>query len=495
MILSKEQEILKGGLSEGFQEVVKKVFRSALEGVAIHLVEEDLWRSLQALGLQLIQAYVQCQGTGDLGPTLEEGGKRLRRLEKVHERRYVSIFGPLKISRTIYGSREAQKHEVVPLDGRLGLPEDEFSLLFQNWAQQFCVNMSFSKAKDLLKEVLGIGTSVRTLEHMNRANAKDIRGFLEAQPEARKIEGGKIHVLTADGKGVPMRLPGGAKKEGKRRKKGEKATKKREACVGGSYIVDRFVRSPEDVVDEILRKKKEESRPRPEDKRLQAELSRTEGGREINGKDEIFAWLKKMKEERDPEGKSPLVIVMDGARYFWKKAKEIFPEAVMVLDLYHVMERLWVIAHVFFPEGSEEAEGYVEKILLGILRGRTGRVVGGIQQKATKLGISGEKKKRLMKALRYLKNNKEYMRYDQYLAEGYPIGSGVVEGACRHLVKDRMELSGMTWTVEGAQAMLWLRARAINEEWKDFHAYRAEKVMANLYPWRDRILEKWPIAA
>ena len=73
------------------------------------------------------------------------------------------------------------------------------------------------------------------------------------------------------------------------------------------------------------------------------------------------------------------------------------------------------------------------------------------------------------------------MRYDEYLAAGYPIGSGVAEGACRHLVKDRMEQTGMRWTVAGAQAMLHVRALYVNDQWDDFLEFRVEQEQARLY--------------
>ena len=81
----------------------------------------------------------------------------------------------------------------------------------------------------------------------------------------------------------------------------------------------------------------------------------------------------------------------------------------------------------------------------------------------------------------YLENNREHMRYDEYIAAGYPIGSGVAEGACRHLVKDRMEQSGMRWTLSGAQAMLHVRATYLNDQWDEFIEDRIEREQTRLY--------------
>jgi hypothetical protein len=79
------------------------------------------------------------------------------------------------------------------------------------------------------------------------------------------------------------------------------------------------------------------------------------------------------------------------------------------------------------------------------------------------------------------------MRYDVYLAAGYPIASGVIEGACRHMVKDRMERSGMRWTLESAQAMLDVRSTYINGDWDTFMKYRIEKETQRLYPHRELV--------
>jgi len=114
---------------------------------------------------------------------------------------------------------------------------------------------------------------------------------------------------------------------------------------------------------------------------------------------------------------------------------------------------------------------------------------------ATKRRIKGSKRRRLEEALNYLEKNGAYMKYDEYLAKGYPIGSGVVEEAFRNLGKDRFELRGMSWTREGAQAMLRLRAISINGEWDDFQEYRRGKLPHDLYPNRQRFVENWPLAA
>ena len=108
-------------------------------------------------------------------------------------------------------------------------------------------------------------------------------------------------------------------------------------------------------------------------------------------------------------------------------------------------------------------------------------MIGGLRQRLTKHGLTGSRRRTLESVITYLENNRDHMRYDEYIAAGYPIGSGVAEGACRHLVKDRMEQSGMRWTVTGAQAMLHLRATYLNDQWDEFIEDRVVREQTRLY--------------
>jgi hypothetical protein len=176
---------------------------------------------------------------------------------------------------------------------------------------------------------------------------------------------------------------------------------------------------------------------------------------------------------------------MDGQNSLWTARQTYLPEdenVVEILDLLHVTPRLWEAAYLFYPEASAEAAQFVRERLSGILRGKAGYVVGGMRQMGTKHKLRGNKRRKLQTICNYLSSNLSRMRYDQYLAEGYPIASGVIEGACRHVVKDRMERAGMRWTVAGAQAMLDLRTTYINGHWDAFQSCRIEQERQRLYP-------------
>jgi hypothetical protein len=280
-----------------------------------------------------------------------------------------------------------------------------------------------------------------------------------------------------------------------RLKRGEKAGKKREACVGAVYTMTPFERTVQDVVDEVSRKRKQSNRPIPQDKRLRAELTEMVDGQEVKGKERIFTWFTEELAMRNPTGSSAVACVMDGDPNLWRMAKRVLGKAgivfICILDLYHAMEYLWKAAYCFHAEGSPEAKAFVRDRLTRMLEGKIGYVIGGLKQMSTKQGLSKYKKKELAKAIQYFHNNRKYMRYNEYLKQGYPIGSGVVEGACRHLVKDRMELTGMRWRVPGAQAILKLRAVSLNGDWEQFQQDRREQNCQKLYPYRDFILSEY----
>jgi len=483
MIMTQERMILKGQAQ--LDEMVAFVRKAAQDGRPIDQVERGLWSSLLALGHTLLTGYVEGVGPGDVGDALVYEGRELGRLELTHDRRYVSVFGELSISRCVYGTRETQKHEVVPADALLGLPDSEFSYVLQDWDQSFCVEDSYEESRGKVEKILGIGQSVRSLEQMSVSVAESVPAFQESAPKPPAGQEGSILVITADGKGVPMRRDAGQDPPAirGRRKKGEKANKKRMACVGGVYTIDPFVRTPEDVVDEVLRDARKPDRPPPCHKQLRAELTREIDGVEVNAKDRIFSWFAEQVKVRNPQGRKKVVCVMDGERALWKKLLALVPGIVCILDLFHVLERLWQAAHCFHPEGSDEAKAFVTDRLGRLLRGEVGYVIGGLKQMATKQGLRGSRQQQLSAAIGYLQRNRRLMHYDEYLAAGYPIGSGVAEGACRHLVKDRMERTGMRWRVPGAQAMLNLRAVYINGDWDQFQNHRIKEERSRLYPY------------
>jgi hypothetical protein len=481
-------------VAKAFSEVLSKLQRAAERGAAVHEVEETTWSGLIETGREMIVAYIHKQEEDVPRPeVIEHEGKTLQRLPEQRLRPYVSAFGPTPFWRDVYAQRETQRQEVVPLDAKLGMPEGNTSYLLQKWSGTKCVKESYEESRATLLEILGFAPSVNCLEDLVARAAEHAEVYFDQQQAVDPTTEEKILVATSDCKGVPMREVDAPRTKRaddlrrpkrKRLKKGEKNGQKRMACVGGVYSVAPFRRTADDVLNEILRQKKQERRPKPQNKRLRAVLTRQVDDREVNAKEVVFDWLAKEVQQRDPQEQRTVVAIMDGETKLRDLQELTIGRAIGILDIWHVTEYLWKLAYCFHPEGSDAAEAFVETYLRKLLEGKVGRVIGGIRQMATKGGLRKCKREKLEQYLSYFADRRQYMKYDKYLAAGYPIGSGVVEGACRHLVKDRMEQTGMRWRIGGAQAVLSLRALYVNDEWEPFHADRIRAEQRNLYPYK-----------
>jgi hypothetical protein len=306
-------------------------------------------------------------------------------------------------------------------------------------------------------------------------------------------------VVTEDNKGVPMVRPVDAAPAGCHRKKGEKANKKQMACIGCVYTVDPHVRTADELVAALFRDPDRPRRKPPEarQKRYWTSLTREESGRTVRAQDEVFQHLRDdVALRRQP--RQTVVHLCDGQHSLETDRHKYLPldkRTVDVLDLMHVLPRLWEAAHLFHREGSDAASQFVRERLHRVLEGETGRVIGGLRQMGTKHRFRGPHRKRLRCLCEFLENNLHRMHYDDYLRAGYPIATGVIEGACRHVIRDRMERAGMRWKVPGAQAMLQLRAIHANGDWQAFQDDRIKHETARLYP-HARILNKttWSLA-
>lgn len=485
----KQEELIQMG-----RVLVDFVRQAAVEGVPAHEAEEGILRQVLAMGRQAFGQFLAAQGDGDVGEMTEgDEGKQLRRLAEPHRRTYRSIFGPFEISRFVYGTREGQRIEFVPLDARLALPEDEFSYVLQDWAGTHFVEEAFERTAETISKMLGFPLSVDSLERMSRKMAESVAGFRQSLPTPPAEEEGEILVATADGKGVPMRRPADQRPVGARRKKGEKANKKQMATLGCVYTVDPKYRTAGDVVEALFRERKAQparkaAEPVAQHKRVWSSLTYEQGDVCVDAETEVFTWMASQVDARRRPGQ-PVIGLMDGQRSLWASCATHLPSdsLVEILDLLHAVEYLWKAAYLFHAERSKEASNFVRDRILRLLRGEVGYVIGGLRQMGTKRKLPAKRRAALERICNYLDRNRHRMRYDEYLAAGYPIASGVIEGACRHLVKDRMERSGMRWTIDGAQAMLDLRSTAINGQWAAFCANRIQAETTRLHPQRQRL--------
>jgi hypothetical protein len=477
---------------EQFQAIVTNLEKAAKENRPIHEVEQELVEELRTLGRSAVEAFIERQGDGDVGETVQHERQPLKRLPEMSCERYFSAFGPVWIEQWVYATRQTQKVELKPLAVKLALPASDYSYVLQRWDGILSVNNSYIEVSKQLDELLGISQSTRSLAGIAKEMAAYARQFQATQRTPPPQSESEVLVVTSDCKGVPMRRkPGEQKTKKKRLGKGEKNGTKRMACVGGIYTIDRFERTVDDVLDDIRRKKRQSDRPKPQNKRLRANLTREVNGRTLNAKDATFAWLRHEADQRNPRGKKTVVCIMDGEAKLWAKQREMFPEAVGVLDIFHVMEHLWPCVHRFESENTPKACRLFEKQFRAILEGRIGRVIGAFRQMAAKRKLKRGALQKLEEHLAYFEGNRDRMKYDEYLEQGFPIGSGVVEGACRNLVKDRLERTGMRWGTYGAQAILDLRAIYLNRDWSKFHRYLIRREQRRLYPNRKSLIKSF----
>ena len=140
----------------------------------------------------------------------------------------------------------------------------------------------------------------------------------------------------------------------------------------------------------------------------------------------------------------------------------------VVIDFLHVLEYLSKAAWCFHPEADPAAETWVADKARAILNGRPTHVAGAIRRTATNRNLSKTQRKGADDCAKYLTNPVRYLDYPTALSSGWPIATGIIEGACRHLVKDRMDITGARRGLPGAEAILKLRALRCNDDFDDY---------------------------
>ncbi len=356
----------------------------------------------------------------------------------------------------------------MPLDAQANLPQRCYSYLLQEWMDLFSIRDSFGEAVISLETLLGLEVSQSRVEVVNRESSLHYDGFYENKELPDQKTEGEVQVLSGDGKGVPVIKKEGAKIQA-RLGKGEKRQKTKEAMVGVCYTVDRNIRTAEEVATNLVypkpvREKPEKPQVRANNIRRLASLERP--------KQEVMREILNDARKRDPERKRPWVVVMDGALALWSLIERLLSDVewVGVLDVIHVVEYLWDVGNALHGEKSPKAKKWVYDHLLAILEGRVGGVIGGMKQilKKREDSLKKSQKDALKVAIRYFENHRQWMLYDIYLKEGYPIGSGVVESTCGHTVKNRMSGTGRRWSIDGAESTLLLRSVYTSNDWNEF---------------------------
>lgn len=473
-----------------FDSLVSQLRGDKVQRMAHSEVEALVLEQGRELQRQLLEATFRDRSHRErpqLAVVGSDGVERTHRRERI--RPLTTVVGSVEVSRIAYGARGEES--LMPLDAELNLPVEEYSHGLRKYAAIEASRGSFDEAVEAVERGTGVRVPKRQVEELVRRAATDFESFYDANLRRAGLTAvDDLLVLSFDGKGVVMRhedlrdatRKAAEKSETKlqtRLSKGEKANRKRMATVVAVYDVARNVRAPEDIMTNPDQKepKEKQLRPKARNKRVWARLEPTARKVVASGFDEA--------EKRDPEHLRRWVVLVDGDRSQLRRAraeaKKRGVEVTIVVDFIHVLEYLWRAAWSFHDEGDETAEKWVYERALKILRGRASHVAAGIRRSATKRNLPPEKRKGADRCANYLLAKKSWLRYDEILALGLPIATGVIEGACRHLVKDRMDITGARWSLEGAEAILRIRALRSSGDFETYWSFHLKEEHARIH--------------
>ena len=393
-------------------------------------------------------------------------------VEPGHPRSLVTVFGEVTVDRCAY--RRRGHPNLHPIDAVWNLPVEKHSHGVRRLAAVESSRGSFEGAVDGIARACGQRVGKRQVEHLAAAAAADFESFY-ATRAVTATGPADIVVLSADGKGVVMRPDGlrdqtakaaSSVKLSTRLSKGEKRNRKRMATVGAVYDITPTPRAPHDIIAPSHRDPDatRPDAPHATNKWLYASV--------VDDAATVLATVFDEAERRDPEHQRTWVALVDGNNHqidrLRVEAEQRGIDLHIICDFVHVLEYVWSAAWSFYDEGDPAAETWVKIKALDVLAGHATRVAAAIRRKATYHHLDTAQRANADRCATYLCNKADYLDYSTALTQGWPIATGVIEGACRHLVKDRMDITGARWSLAGAEAVLKLRALRANH---DFDAY------------------------
>jgi len=467
---------------EDFEHIVGYLDSEKASSMTHSELERELEKKGRELMRILLQEHLKNRSPGRCNQPVRGTDGIERSRVRLQERQLETVFGTVSVERAGYGKEGVES--LHPLDAQLNLPHERYSLELRRRVAEEAAKTSFDETMESINKNTGGHVPKRQIETLVRHAAQDFDAFYEMRAANSTVDqqSGSVLAMSVDGKGVVMRMEDlreqtrkaateRTHKMGTRLSKGEKKNAKRMATVAAVYTIAPFVRTPEELVGQSSACQSGRPRPRPEQKRVWASVEKTP--------EEIIEELLMEARYRDPAGEKTWVALVDGnrsqIRILRRLAKKKGLDLTIIVDVIHVIEYLWDAGRAFHPASGPELESWVEHRVLEILRGKAGFVAGGMRRSATLRGLSSKQRKPIDTCARYLLNHSPYLRYDRYLSRGFPIATGVVEGACRHLVKDRMEVTGARWSLPGAEAVLRLRALRSSNNFDEYWLFHEAK--------------------
>ena len=465
-----------------FEQMVGWLDGEAAAGLTHAELEDRLQRDSRELFRQLLQDHLHLRALREerIDEVVDADGVARGAAEVDHARTLATIFGAVTYRRMAY--RRRGRANLHPADAALNLPQEKHSHGLRGLAAVEACRDSFDGAVAALERATGQRLGKRQVEDLARRAATDFAGFYtdRAPPEADPAD---VLVVSADGKGIVMRpealreptAKAAAEEQQKlktRLSKGEKRNRKRMATVAAVYDAAPAPRTPRDV---LTRSGDDDYEPAPapvaRGKWLDASVEDDAAAVIADAFDEA--------ERRDPDHARTWIGLVDGNAHqidrLSAEAKQRGIDLAVVVDFVHVVEYIWAAVWCFFDEGDPAAETWVCDQLMAILQGKARQVAAAMRRKASRAGLNASARDNVDTAAAYLVNKAPYLDYPTALARGWPIATGVIEGACRHLVKDRLARTGARWSVEGAEAVLKLRAIISNGDWHNYWRYHLDK--------------------
>lgn len=400
-----------------------------------------------------------------------------RTLVRDSERHLETLVGRVPLGRLAY--RAPGSEDLHPLDSALNLPRELYSHGLRRLVAKEAAKSSFDEVVETVRDFTGKTIGKRQVEEMAVRAAVDFEAFY-LQRAASRDHLADLLILSTDAKGIVMRqedlraetrrkAEASAHKVSTRLSPGEKANRKRMAQVAAVYSIAPFTRSSSDILHSLRSAEEVDAkRPRPSEKRVWASVEKSERA--------VIREMFDEAERRDPDHRRRWIVLVDGdssqLRAVKKEAKRLGVKVTIIVDVIHVIEYLWSAARALFDGTGSKAEKWVSDRLQSLLTGRSGGEVAKTIRwwESRALALSDASRAAIARSCEYLadRSRTRLMGYEDALRDGLPIATGVIEGACRHVVKDRMDITGARWSLDGAEAVLRLRALRAS---KDFDAY------------------------
>lgn len=439
-------------------------------------IERGLFKMLLRLGAQLLQLFFAMRSEACSRQAVQSQGGEELPYHRDTKRVYFSIFNKVFIERPYFYKQGVGTQ--IPLDAELGLGDDSYSDLLREVTEFLAVYHVYGgKNAGFLERLFGFSLSTRALQQNVAEDAESVEAYYAQKSPPSPESEAEILVIQADGKGIPMVLEEEEVAQAQvRLGKGQKHGHKKEAIVTTVYTIPVAPRTPTEVIASFFKENQptrgQKKDSKPQNKHIWATL---------DGKDVALSRLTRQVALREGAHIRHRVALCDGCEALQSRMVLQFQGFILILDFVHANEYLWDVANSLLGETSEQRLEWVKSRTLQILSGQTVQVIAELRQIANNKKTKAAQRKQLHKTANYFERNLPYMHYQTYLSHGYPIASGAIEGACRHFVKDRFELSGMRWLQTGAENLLRLRAVAENDDWDAYYAYRSEQRQLRLY--------------